>query len=164
MDCSLPFSTSSTETRTMSKKTSRTSPTKTTKVADSVPSQKTTSTPTISAADSLAQALGFATIPPPSPPATNNSEKTNGETNTITTVPSSTTSSGRHSTTTDSLAEAFGFDTTPEDIENLIELMGPSSSDTYPIESGGVADSGYMTSNPMQTETYSDWTNFDKSN
>ena len=104
-------------------------------MAHSVLSQKKTnkSTPTISAADSLTQALGLATIPPPSPPppATATREETNERPNTTSTVQSSantTTTSGRQSATTDSIAEAFGFETTPEDIENLIELMGPSSS------------------------------------
>ena len=118
----------------------------TAKVVKSTDSEtgQTAPTTTISAADSLAQALGFETIPShtESPPST--TEKTTMEGDTATTK------------TTDPLAEAFGFDTTPEDIENLIQLMAPPDSDLP----GGVADSGYMTSNPLHTD---DWANFSNS-
>ena len=126
------------------------------KTTDSETGQ-TAPSPALSAADSLAQALGFETIPSHTTTSDSTSDistkasKENG----TTTAAAATTSTA----SVDPLAEAFGFDTTPEDIENLIELMAPLHSDPQ-HPGGGVASSGYMSSNPMQTDTCSDWSNF----
>ena len=158
------------------------------KTADSKTGQSAP-VPELSAADSLAQALGFAPIPPLAAPAASN-ESTDKEQISSTTARAGETtaektkeqwssgdktkpkgtagdrSNGRGTTAVvksggaDPLAEAFGFDTTPEDIEDILELMGPDSDAT---SFGRGMDSGYMTSNPMQTKTddYAKWTNFD---
>ena len=131
-------------------KSSSSSSAKLVKTTDSETGQ-TAPTTTISAADSLAQALGFETIPshaPPPPSTTGNQNASTGDGTNGTTK------------TADPLAEAFGFDTTPEDIENLIQLMAP---DVDLQASGGVADNGYMTSDPLHTETYDEWANFGNS-
>ena len=138
--------------------TAEKSPAKPAKTTDSETGQ-TAPSPALSAADSLAQALGFETIPSHDTPScttidtTKEPDTTEGKT--------TTTARAVSSTTTDPLAEAFGFDTTPEDIEALIQLMSPSDSDLR--QPGGVASSGYTSSNPMHTETYEDWANFDNS-
>ena len=120
--------------------------------------------PAISAADSLAAALGFTTIPAASL-----------ETDKQTTAATTSTATGVASSTTDSMAEAFGFDTTPEDIENLIELMGPSGDEmgipSHAGSGGIVSSSGYMSGGPAFTESSgsnytgsTDWANFGNSN